>query len=150
MGHNGKMIDRRDMLATGLAAAALAALPLRGGAQAMADPSEALRIIVEFTGGARPAETGLLLDLPEIAENGNGVALTVTAPGAAEILVLAPANPWPRVFRATFGPQSGAQSVSTRIRLARTQEVIALARLADGRFARASAKVAVTIGGCGA
>ncbi|MFV0301924.1 MAG: thiosulfate oxidation carrier protein SoxY [Paracoccus sp. (in: a-proteobacteria)] len=145
------MIDRRDMLAAGLTGAALAAMPLRLRAQAVAATAESADgIIAEFTGGAALTGAGLVLDLPETAENGNGVALRVDAPGATEILVLAPENPWPRVFRASFGPLSGAQSVATRIRLARSQEVIALARLADGRVARASAPVSVIIGGCGA
>ena len=140
------MIDRRDMLAAGLGGLALTALPrpLRA-AEPTADD-----LIAGFTGGATPVETGVTLDLPEVAENGFSVPVSISAPGAAEILLLAPENPWPQVARFRFGPLSGAQSLSTRIRLARTQEVIALARLADGGFARASVRVEVIVGGCGA
>jgi len=48
-----------------------------------------------------------------------------------------------------FGPLAAAQSASTRIRLAGTQDVLAIARMADGSFRRASSTVKVTIGGCG-
>ena len=49
----------------------------------------------------------------------------------------------------TFGELAGAHSASTRIRLAGTQDVIAIAQMADGSFAKASSNVKVTIGGCG-
>ena len=139
------MIDRRDMLTTGLAGLAIAALPR----PVLAEPTADQRIAA-FTGGATPAETGVTLTLPEMAENGFSVPVTLDAPGAAEILLFAPANPWPQVAGFRFGALSGAQSVSTRIRLARTQEVIAIARMSDGGFARASARVEVVVGGCGA
>jgi sulfur-oxidizing protein SoxY len=48
-----------------------------------------------------------------------------------------------------FGPLAGSQSASTRIRLAGTQEVVAIAKMADGSFVKASSTVKVTIGGCG-
>jgi sulfur-oxidizing protein SoxY len=48
-----------------------------------------------------------------------------------------------------FGDGAGSQSATTRIRLAGTQDVIAVAKMADGSFAAVSKTVKVTIGGCG-
>jgi sulfur-oxidizing protein SoxY len=105
--------------------------------------------IAEFTGGADMADSGLTLTAPEIAENGNTVPIEVSAPGATAILVLATGNPEPGVATFNFGPLAAVQAASTRIRLAGTQDVVAVAKMADGSFAKASATVKVTIGGCG-
>ncbi len=105
--------------------------------------------IAAFTGGAEMAETGVTLTAPEIAENGNTVPIEVEAPGATEIMVLAMGNPTPGVATFGFGPLAGSQHASTRIRLAGTQDVVAIAKMADGSFAKASSTVKVTIGGCG-
>jgi sulfur-oxidizing protein SoxY len=64
-------------------------------------------------------------------------------------MILASGNPNPGVVTFEFTPLSGARSASTRIRLAKTQDVIAVARLEDGSFAMARRPVKVTIGGCG-
>ena len=100
-----------------------------------------------FTGGADLASGSIMLDTPEIAENGNTVPIEVSAPGATSIMLLAAGNPVPATFN--FGPLSGARSGSTRIRLAKSQDVIAIAKMNDGSYEMASAMVKVTIGGCG-
>ena len=135
--------SRRETLALGLGAAALGVLPFRANA-AVDD------LIAEFAGGAAVAEGGgVTLTAPEIAENGNTVPIAVAAPGATAIMLLAAGNPTPPVATFNFGPLAGAQEASTRIRLAGTQDVIAVARMADGSVVRTSATVKVTIGGCG-
>lgn len=134
--------SRRDTLALGLGAAALTVLPLR--VSAAADDA-----IAAFTGGADVAEGGVTLTAPEIAENGNTVPVSVEAEGASAIMLLAAGNPTPGVATFNFGELAGSQSASTRIRLAGTQDVIAIAKMADGSFAKASQTVKVTIGGCG-
>ena len=91
----------------------------------------------------------LTLTAPEIAENGNTVPVEVAADGASAILLLAAGNPNPGVATFHFGPLSAASSASTRIRLAQTQDLVAVAKMADGSFAQASRSVKVTIGGCG-
>ena len=63
--------------------------------------------------------------------------------------MLAAGNPTPGVAKFNFGSVSGSQSCSTRIRLAGTQDVIAVAEMADGSFSAAHQTVKVTIGGCG-
>ena len=105
--------------------------------------------IAAFTGGADMGDSGVELDAPEIAENGNTVPIEVSAEGASAIMVLAAGNPTPGVATFNFGPLAGAQRAKTRIRLAGTQDVIAIAKLADGSFAKAQKNVKVTIGGCG-
>lgn len=134
--------SRRETFALGLGAVALTVLPYR--ASASTD-----EYIAAFTGGADMASTGVTLTAPEIAENGNTVPIGVDAPGASEIMVLAAGNPTPPVATFKFGPLAASQSASTRIRLAGTQDVVAIAKMADGSFAMSSATVKVTIGGCG-
>lgn len=134
--------SRRETIAMGLGAAAMTVLPFRVAA-ATDD------LIAEFTGGAAMADTGVTLTAPEIAENGNTVPISVEAPGAVSIMLLAAGNPTPPVATVNFGPLAASQAAATRIRLAGTQDVIAVAKMADGSFARAASTVKVTIGGCG-
>jgi len=135
-------LSRRQTLMLAAGGAALTFLP--ASAYALVDEA-----IAELTGGADMADTGITLTAPEIAENGNTVPIEVDAPGAVEITVFAAGNPTPAVAAFAFGPVAAAQFASTRIRLAGTQDVIAIAKMADGSFAKASSEVKVTIGGCG-
>ncbi len=135
-------ITRRNAMALGMGAAVAAIVPLR----AMAAVEDA---IAAFTGGADTGEGGITLTAPEIAENGNTVPISVDAPGAVAIAVWAAGNPTPDVATFKFGPLAASQSASTRIRLAGTQDVVAIAQMADGSFVQASQSVKVTIGGCG-
>ncbi|MGB8623011.1 MAG: thiosulfate oxidation carrier protein SoxY [Paracoccaceae bacterium] len=135
-------LTRREAIVLGAGAAAVISLPIR----ALASADDA---IAEFTGGADAGTGGLTLTTPEIAENGNTVPISVDAPGAVAISVFAAGNPTPNVVTFNFGPLAGSQNASTRIRLAGTQDVIAVAKMADGSFVRASNTVKVTIGGCG-
>ncbi|MGH1367344.1 MAG: thiosulfate oxidation carrier protein SoxY [Maritimibacter sp.] len=135
-------LTRRDAMALGLGATAVAMLPMR----AFAAAEDA---IAAFTEGAEIGEGGVMLDAPEIAENGNTVPISVDAPGAVSVAIFAAGNPTPGVATFNFGPAAGSQSASTRMRLAGTQDVIAVAKMADGTFSKTSATVKVTIGGCG-
>ncbi|MCG3266613.1 thiosulfate oxidation carrier protein SoxY [Yoonia sp. I 8.24] len=105
--------------------------------------------VAAFTGGAEMGSEGITLIAPEIAENGNTVPIEVSAPGAEAIIVFAAGNPTPAVATFNFGPLAAAQSAATRIRLAGTQDVVAIARMPDGSFVEARQEVKVTIGGCG-
>lgn len=134
--------SRRDTLALGLGAVALTLLPF----PVLASVEDE---IADFTGGAAVAEGGVMLTAPEIAENGNTVPIEVSAPGAVAIRLIATGNPSPKVATVNFGPLAGSSSAALRIRLAKTQEVVAIAKMADGSFMRAGATVKVTIGGCG-
>lgn len=144
------IIDRRDVLVSGASAAAFGMLPWTALAQDVEPEKTMDDLIAEFTGGAEVIEgEGITIDAPEIAENGNTVPISVEAEGASEILVLAPGNPVPPVATFKFGELAGKRAASTRIRLAQTQDVTAIAKLADGKFVRTASNVKVTIGGCG-
>ena len=136
-------LTRRSALLMGVAAVAATALPF-GAAQASVDDA-----IAAFTGGAAVGEGGVMLNTPEIAENGNTVPISVEAPGAVAIMILATGNPNPDVGTFNFGPLAAKQLAATRIRLAGSQDVIAIAKMADGSFTMAKNPVKVTIGGCG-
>lgn len=147
-----RALSRRDVLVLGMGTAAAWAAP--GGARAT--PSEAEAEIAKFTGGKRAEPGRIAIDLPEIAENGNAIPLSVTvdspmtpADHVTDVLVVADGNPNPRVAAFRFTPMSGRAEAATRIRLAATENVIVVARTGDGRFYTARKEVKVTIGGCG-
>ena len=135
-------LTRRDTLLLTMGAAATALIPVPSFAAIEDD-------IAAFTGGAEMGEGGITLTAPEIAENGNTVPIEVSAPGAVAIAVYAAGNPEPPVATFTFGAMAAEQMAATRIRLAGTQDVIAIAKMPDGSFVQASQEVKVTIGGCG-
>lgn len=145
-------LSRRHVLAGSAGALAIAAF---GVAPAQA-ANNAQDLIKAFTGGKPATEAKVKLDLPEIAENGNTVPMTVTvespmteASHVTEVLVLADGNPNAGVATFHFSPASGVAEANTRIRLAATQNIIAVAKMNDGSFVTASKQVKVTIGGCG-
>jgi len=152
---------RREFLVSG-AAAGLISL-LISGRCAVAQESaakdrqptydEALKAIL---GEAKPQTGKLLLDLPEIAENGNTVPFSVSVESPMSetdfvkaIHVLSTANPVPTVASFRFTPLSGKAAASSRMRLAKTQDVVAVAELGNGQFLMSLRNVKVTIGGCG-
>jgi len=137
-------LNRREALVLGAGTAAAAAF---AGLPAYANLTD--DAVAAFTGGAAVTEGGIDLTAPEIAENGNTVPVEVSAEGAAAIMMLATGNPNPAVGTFNFGPLAGSRSASTRIRLAKTQDVMAVARMEDGSFRQVTATVKVTIGGCG-
>jgi len=147
-----RRLNRREALAAGAGAMAMGAGLVPGPARALNDYVDQ---ITKFTGGKTPVEGKVRLELPELAENGNTVPLSVAVEGAAgegahvqEILIVAPENPNARVIRFRFSALSVPEA-STRIRLAATQDVMAIAKLSDGTFFSASRQIKVTIGGCG-
>jgi sulfur-oxidizing protein SoxY len=135
-------LTRRNAILMGAGAFLVAGLPL----QASAAGEDA---IAAFTGGAEVGSGDISLTAPEIAENGNTVPIEVSSDTAVEILVLALGNPTPSVATFKFGKLAASRAASTRIRLAGTQDVLAIAKLEDGSFVQASSTVKVTIGGCG-
>ena len=137
-------LTRRNMMLAGTSAFAVATFC---GMPVLASAVD--EHIADFTDGVDAVAGVIELDAPEIAENGNTVPITVSAPGASSIMILAAGNPVPAVATFNFGPMSAARSGSTRIRLAKTQDVIAVAKMEDGSFQTTLAKVKVTIGGCG-
>jgi sulfur-oxidizing protein SoxY len=145
-------LNRREALTAGAGAFAAGLGLATGTAHALNDYADQIKT---FTGGKAAVEGRVKLELPELAENGNTVPLSVAVDGpmaegthVQEILVVAPANPNARVILFRFSPVSVPEA-STRIRLAETQGVIAVAKLSDGTFFQATRQIKVTIGGCG-
>ena len=141
-------IDRRKVVVMGASLAATSLLPVNLMAQSDSQKT-AEEIIQEFTGGAEIGSGNLMLTTPEIAENCNTVPISVEGKKATAIKILALGNPGPDVVTFKFGPLSATHTASTRIRLRKTQEVMALAKLEDGSFIQDIKTVKVTIGGCG-
>jgi sulfur-oxidizing protein SoxY len=147
------IVARRSILALGAGALAAAA---GGSLPAFAAKNDADDLIKKFTGGKTATEGRVRLDLPEIAENGNTVPMTVSVESpmteqsyVSDVLVVAEGNPRGGMVTFHFSPASGVAEANTRIRLAETQNVVAIAKMNDGSFFMASKQVKVTIGGCG-
>jgi sulfur-oxidizing protein SoxY len=147
-------LSRRAALVLG---AGGAALTLTGwGQSAQAAAKEAAAEIAKFTGGKTAQSGKVSIELPEIAENGNTVPLSVSidAPMTADnyvsdILVVAEGNPNPGVVTFHLSAMSGKAEASTRIRLATTQNIIVVAKTSKGEYFTGQKLVKVTIGGCG-
>jgi sulfur-oxidizing protein SoxY len=147
-------LTRRDALALGAGATAFAIVV--ESVPAFAAPKEAADEIAKFTGGKVLEPGKITIDLPEIAENGNTVPLSIIVdyPMNAEkyvsdILVVADGNPRPGLATFHLTPMSGRAEAATRIRLAATQNIIVVAKTSDGKFLTDQKQVKVTIGGCG-
>ena len=111
--------------------------------------------IREITGTAEAKPGKIKLNIPPLVENGNAVAMSVSvdSPMTATdyvkaIHVLTEKNPQPNVISVKLGPRAGKAEVSTRIRLADTQQVIALCELSDGTFWSDKVDVILTISAC--
>lgn len=150
----GEDVLRRDRLRRRLLSG-LALMPWLRALPASAAPADVTAAMREAFGDAPIRSGKVVLGLPKLAENGTVVPLTVRVEGlasgerVASIHVFAEANPLPNVVRFHFGPRAAAAEVGTRIRLADTQKVIAVAALADGSLWSSVAEVVVTVGGCG-
>lgn len=103
----------------------------------------------DWAAGAVPREGRVTIEIAELVENGNAVPVTVRAEGpVVELALFNERNPQRDVLRARFGPLSGAPQLATRIRLATSQRLVALARLADGSVWRREVEVLVTLAAC--
>jgi len=124
-------------------------------APADATPAAMEDAVRKVVGSSRVSKGRVKLELPPLSENGNTVPLTVSVESpmtppdhVRAIHVFTELNPQPDVVSFRFGPRAGRASVSTRIRLANTQTVTAIAELSDGSFWSASAAVVVTLAAC--
>jgi sulfur-oxidizing protein SoxY len=142
-------LDRRTFLA---GAALVSVLPL---ASAHATPEAMAAAIREVVGAGTIREGRVKLDLPPLVENGNVVPLTVSvespmtpADHVKAIHVFNEKNPQPHVFSARLGPHNGNAVIATRIKLADSQKIIAIAETSSGEFWSASADVIVTLAAC--
>ena len=106
-------------------------------------------------GEREPQLGGITVALPKIAETGNSVPLTITVESAMtpddhvqRIHVFVPGNPEPVAATYHLGVRAGKAQISTQIRLARSQTVLALAEMHDGSVRAGSASIVVTLGAC--
>ena len=143
---------RRQFLATAGGAATTVFVSMR---HANATPASMASAIRQITGEAVVQAGKVQLDVPPLVENGNTVSLTVsvTSPMTAadhvkSIHIFNEKNPQPNVVAFHLGPRAGRAQVSTRIRLADSQTVIAIARMSDGSLWSAKADVIVTLAAC--
>lgn len=107
-------------------------------------------------GNGTPIEGRMTLELPEDAENGNIVPYKISvespmteADHVARVHLLSTQNPQASVATFHFTPLSGKAAVAGRMRLAKTQEVVAVALTSDNTLLIARTTVSVGIGGCG-
>jgi len=146
---------RRFLIDTAaLAGAAGIWLPLATG-PASATPASMRAAIRKVVGEAPVTKGRLKIDLPPLIENGNAVSLTVAveSPMTVEdhvkaIHVFTEKNPQPNVISVQLGPRAGRATFSSRIRLADSQKVIAIAQMSDGSFWSDEIEVIVTLAAC--
>jgi len=143
---------RRQFLAAAGGVAATAFVCARPAGATPATMASAIRQVTG-EGVAQPGK--VRLEVPPLVENGNTVSLTVsvTSPMTAtdhvkSIHIFNEKNPQPNVATFHLGPRAGSARVSTRIRLADSQAVIAIARMSDGSLWSAKADVVVTLAAC--
>ena len=144
-------MKRRDMLAaagTGLAMLALVR-------PAFATTEEMAATIDTFTGGIKPTGGKVTFDIVQLIDNGNAVPVTIAVDSAmtaadhvSAIAIFNERNPQTDVAVFTLGPRAGKAQVSTRIRLATSQKLTAVARMSDGSYRSKSVSVIVALAAC--
>ena len=146
---------RRAVLAGASAAGALGAVPLLLVRPAAATPEKMQAAIKSVIGEAIVKKGKVTLDIPPLVENGNTVAMSVavespmTAADHVKVVhVFNEKNPQPNIGNFYLGPHAGRAQIATRIRLADSQKIVAIARLSDGSFWSVSADVVVTLAAC--
>ena len=146
---------RRDFLGLAGGAAVAGAVPIVTLRPLDATPAMLSGAIRSVVGEATIRNGKVKLDIPPLVENGNTVPMTVSvaSPMTAEdhvksIHVFNEKNPQPNIGNFHLGPSAGRAQIATRIRLADSQKVVAIARLSDDSFWSASADVIVTLAAC--
>ena len=146
---------RRKFLGLAGGVAVLGAVPLVTLRPAEATPAMLASAIRNVVGSAVVKTGKVKLEVPPLVENGNTVSLTVSVANpmtpedhVKSIHVFNEKNPQPNVGNFYLGPHAGRAQVSTRIRLADSQKLVAIAKLSDGSFWSASVDVVVTLAAC--
>src|SRR6478735_5430960 len=146
---------RRQFLGLAGSAAVIGAVPIVTLRPAEATPAMLASAIRNVVGEAEVRTGKVKLDVPPLVENGNTVPMTVSvaSPMTAtdyvkSIHVFNEKNPQPNIGNFYLNPSSGRAQVSTRIRLADTQKVVAIARMSDDTFWQVATEVVVTLAAC--
>jgi sulfur-oxidizing protein SoxY len=146
---------RRQFLGFAGGAAVLGAVPIVTLRPAEATPAMLASAIRNVVGTAVVKTGKIKLDIPPLVENGNTVPMTVSVSSpmtsddyVKSIHVFNEKNPQPNIGNFYLGPRCGRAQISTRIRFADTQKIVAIAQLSDGSFWSISVDVVVTLAAC--
>ena len=146
---------RRRFLGLAGSAVVIGAVPIVTLRPAEATPAMLATAIRNVVGEAEVRTGKVKLDVPPLVENGNTVPMTVSVSSpmtpddyVRSIHVFNEKNPQPNIGNFYLGPRAGRAQVSTRIRLADSQKIVAIARLSDGSFWSVSVDVVVTLAAC--
>ena len=150
-GNDSPCINRRKFI---IHTIALATMPVV--AHAVPEVPESTQAVIQkLTRGAKALPGRVILSMPKLAENGRSVPLTLEVESpmtqvdyVRTVHVVAGKNPIPIVARFHFGPHAVSAYIKTRVRLADTQNVVALAEMSDGSFWTGQTHVVLTLGGC--
>jgi sulfur-oxidizing protein SoxY len=153
--HKPNNSTRRQFLSLAGSAAVIGAVPIVTLRTAEATPAMLASAVRNVVGEAEVRTGKVKLDVPPLVENGNTVPMTVSVSNpmtsddyVRSIHVFNEKNPQPNIGNFYLGPRAGRAQVSTRIRLADSQKIVAIARLSDGSFWSASVDVVVTLAAC--
>jgi sulfur-oxidizing protein SoxY len=153
--HKQANSTRRQFLGLASGAAVLGAVPIVTMRPAEATSATLTAAIRNVVGEAAVRPGKVKLDVPPLVENGNTVPMTVNvfSPMTSEdyvksIHVFNEKNPQPNVGNFYLGPRAGRAQISTRIRLADSQKIVAIARLSDDTFWSVTVDVVVTLAAC--
>lgn len=137
-------MKRRQLMAGALA---LTVLPAARASDA--DMQAAIQAFTRGQAPAKPAPGALRIEIAALVENGNAVPVMLASSTPVVALALfTPGNPEPEVLHARFSPDCPRHEFSTRIRLARSQQIVAVAQAADGRCWQTAVDVIVTLAAC--
>lgn len=149
---DGGLAARRRFLAAGAGVGACAWLGMRPAAAA---PGQLAAVISSYTRGATVRPGRVTLDIAKLVDNGNTVPVTIavdspmtSADHVVAIALFNERNPERDVARFVLGPRAGRAVVSTRMRLATSQNVTAIAAMSDGTYWSGSADVVVVLAAC--
>ena len=150
-----KQTSRRRFLGLAGSTAVLGAIPIVTARPVEATPAMLATAIRNVIGEAAVRTGKVKLDVPPLVENGNTVPMTVSVSNpmtsddyVKSIHVFNEKNPQPNVGNFYLGPHAGRAQISTRIRLADSQKIVAIARLSDDSFWSTSVDVVVTLAAC--
>jgi sulfur-oxidizing protein SoxY len=153
--HQPENSSRRQFLSLAGGAAVFSAGSTVALRHAQATPATLAAAIRSVTGADMVRTGKVKLEVPPLVENGNTVPMTVSvsnpmtsADHVVSIHVFNEKNPQPNIGNFYLGPQAGRAQISTRIRLADSQKLVAIARLSDGSFWSATVDVVVTLAAC--
>jgi sulfur-oxidizing protein SoxY len=154
--HDAISPTRRRFLTEGAAAAGCLGLGVAITVKPASATPDTMKAAIRRVIGEAAVQTGKVkFDVPPLVENGNVVPVTITVDSPMNATEYVKAihlfnekNPQPNVVGVKLGPRAGRASLSTRIRLADSQTIVAIAELSDGTFWTDNVQVIVTLAAC--